>query len=276
MDQNKQISRKRMLKTNEKQKAHYEATNPHIETGGTATHLWASMRRWLQSWRSSAGITNFAESTLREWVGNVEGKKVLDFGCFSGNPHSLEIAKNCREYIGLDLSESAIQRLQEKLKDIPHARAIASDILSDKFKEKDFDIIYARSVLHHFEDIEAMLDTLTSKMSPNGALVCLDPLQTSIPVRIARTLYRPFQSDRAWEWPFDRKTFRTIEKHFTIEKVQGILGASKWTALAAPFGKKASLRLAQRLHERDVNRANQVGKGLWPCMLVVMRLRLNK
>ena len=36
-------------------------------------------------------------------------------------------------------------------------------------------------------------------------------------IKFVRMLYRPFQSDKDWEWPFNRKSVRDLEKYFTIE-----------------------------------------------------------
>jgi hypothetical protein len=48
-------------------------------------------------------------------------------------------------------------------------------------------------------------------------------LQTSIPINIIRNIYRPFQSDTDWEWPFKKSTLKKINENFNILDQKGIL-----------------------------------------------------
>lgn len=265
----------RMLLTNLRQKQHYETKNPHIETGRAATHLWARARRSMQRMRTRTGIQDDVLGMHREWLGDLDGKRVLDLGCFSGNPLSMHLARNSGSYLGLDLSEQATAQLDRELRSagIPHARARAGDFLSPEFGESGFDIVYAQSVLHHFEHLDAMLEVLHGKLAPGGVVVTWDPMQTSPPVWVARKLYRPLQSDKDWEFPFTRETFSVIQKHFVVERAQGILGRSKWAFLAMPLGIDRAARLARRWHAQDLKRATKPGSDLWRCMQVTMKLR---
>jgi 2-polyprenyl-3-methyl-5-hydroxy-6-metoxy-1,4-benzoquinol methylase len=266
-----------MLNTNVQQKRHYEAENPHIETGGTATHLWARARRAMLRMGHSAGIEDDVLEKQRRWLGDLSGKKVLDLGCFAGNPLSMHLARSSASYLGLDLSEQATEKLNRTLLEAglygPDTRAEAGDFLSPDFREVQFDVVYAKSVMHHFKHFEAMLEILHDKLVPDGIVVTWDPLQTSLPVRVARTLYRPFQSDKAWEFPFTHDTFTSLRKYFFIEDLQGIFGRSKWAFLLAPLNTDRATRLARRWHEQDLEHANKLGVDLWRCMQVAMKLR---
>ena len=84
-------------------------------------------------------------------------------------------------------------------------------------------MIYAYGVLHHFENTKILIDKLNEKLTSNGRIISYDPLETSLPIKIIRTLYRPFQSDAAWEWPFTKKTFYQFQKAFTIIERRGLL-----------------------------------------------------
>ncbi len=111
------------------------------------------------------------------------------------------------------------------------------------------------------------------KLAPGGIVITWEPLQTSPPVRIARILYRPFQSDRDWEFPFTRDTFAIFQRHFYIEKVQGLLRRSKWAFLAMPLGTDRAARLARRWHVHDLKQDHTPGLALWRCMQVITKLR---
>ena len=52
------------------------------------------------------------------------------------------------------------------------------DFLSEDFKEKDFDLIYAYGVLHHFENLDLLIKRL-KVLKVNGEIISHDPLETS-------------------------------------------------------------------------------------------------
>ncbi|MDZ7771624.1 MAG: heparinase II/III family protein [Balneolaceae bacterium] len=224
----------KMLQINERQKDFYEVEERDLESkGNLPTRLWRWMRRRQQAVRNAMGVDEETDALQKKWMGDLSGKSVLDLGCHSGNPLSLYLARNCGSYLGVDLSESAIDILRDKLEGIAHAEARAVDFLSPEFPDRTFDVIYARSVFHHFEYFETFLEKLQGHLAPGAVVVTYDPLKTSLPVRLVRTLYRPFQSDSSWEYPFDKETFQTIQEHFEITDLRGVMGAAKW---ALPVG----------------------------------------
>jgi len=158
------------------------------------------------------------------------------------------------------------------------AEALVVDFLSDDFTEREFDIVYAHGVLHHFRHFDVLLGRLREVLVPRGRVVAYDPLNTSLTGRVARQLYRPFQSDAAWEWPFTREHFAWLAQDFELEAVQGLLGYSKWAAplFALPLPTRLKLRVGRRLHALDMQRANTIGRDLWRCLHVITSLRLRR
>lgn len=214
------------LTVNEKQREYYNQPRKSL-----ASKVWSSIRNGvLNDFREQFDIKNKVYEEHKRWLGNLSDKKVLDLGCLRGNQLSFHMAKNAKKYLGIDLSDKAINILSNKLNpnQYPNAKALAVDFLSPDFTEKDFDVIYAYGVLHHFEDLNLLLDRIESKLSGNGRVICYDPLQTSFPAKVLRAVYRPFQSDKDWEWPFSRETLKTIESRFNILDIHGIMGVSKW------------------------------------------------
>jgi 2-polyprenyl-3-methyl-5-hydroxy-6-metoxy-1,4-benzoquinol methylase len=217
------------LEKNKKQKQFYNKKKKSIPT-----KIWSFIReKSLKNIRKELGILEQSYQLHRDWLGDLSNKKVLDLGCFSGNALSLEIAKNCKEYIGIDLSEVGIAKLNDKLINIPHAKGIAQDFFSEEFTDTNFDIIYAYGVLHHFKNVDNLITSLNKKLAPKGKIISYDPLETSYPIWFIRKLYRPFQSDAAWEWPFTRKTVRKFQEAFTVIEKRGVLGKSKWYFLVS-------------------------------------------
>ena len=65
-------------------------------------------------------------------------------------------------------------------------------------------------------------------------------------------LYRPFQTDAEWEYPFDETALRTIENRFEVVACQGLLARAKWAAVISVLAPRQGARLADRWHAEDV------------------------
>jgi SAM-dependent methyltransferase len=273
--------RNAIIELNKRQKAYYEsrfrAAGGAERAANRLTNLWTYLRRRIQANDERIGTREHKLADHKAWLGDLSDKDVLDLGCFSGNELTLWIAGRCRSYVGLDLSENAAAELQAKLESaVPDGRAIAraGDILQNDFADGSFDVIYAHSVLHHFEDITCVLEELRRLLRLGGMVVSVDPLATEPLNRTARALYRPFQTDAAWEWPFTLRTFRELRRYFVLDRVQGYRGFSMLSfplALVPFLGPvardvgRAGLHLERRFADRP-------GPALWICWVVSTRL----
>ena len=141
---------------------------------------------------------------------------------------------------------------------IKGARTYVADFLSDDFPEADFDVVYALAIFHHFKHIETFLDALAQRMSNGGIAITQDPIQTRIPIKLMRLVYRPLQTDAAWEFPFTRNSLDAIQRKFKVEPIQGIYGYSKWAIPISIFNPKLAGHYAQRWHMRDVRYATEL------------------
>jgi SAM-dependent methyltransferase len=264
-------STQEILETNKKQAAFYNNIKQNY-----FTKLWASFRNGvLNKIRKNIGVHDQAYDLHKVWFGDLSTKKVLDLGCFTGNYLSLYLAERSKQYIGIDLSDLAIQKLNERLKPFPNANAYAIDFLSEEFIEKDFDLIYAYGVLHHFPNINILIQKLNKKLAANGNIISYDPLETSWPVKLIRTLYRPFQSDAAWEWPFTKKTIYKYHNAFNVLERRGILGKSKWVYLInfLPISELKKQEIGKRWHSHDWEKSAVSDVVLFKCMHLTMNMQ---
>lgn len=260
-----------ILETNIKQKEFYNTKKKNY-----ATNAWSKIRNGiLNKIKKNIGIQNQSYNLHKEWFGDLASKKVLDLGCFSGNYLSIYLAENAKEYIGIDLSDIAIKKLNERLEHVNTAKALAVDFLSDDFTSDNFDLIYAYGVLHHFEDTAVVIDRLNEKLAFNGEIISYDPLQTSFPVKVLRTIYRPFQSDAAWEWPFTKKTFYKFQNSFDVIERRGILGKSKWITFIniLPISVAKKKKIGQKWHEEDWEKSKTSDSILFGCMHLTMLMK---
>lgn len=260
-----------IIETNIRQKEFYNTKKKNF-----ATKIWSSLReKTLKKIRKNIGILDQSYDLHKVWFGDLSNKKVLDLGCFQGNSLSMLLAENAKEYIGVDLSDVAIAKLNQKLTQIPTAKAVAVDFLSDDFPDKDFDLIYAYGVLHHFQSVPVLINKLNEKLAPNGEIISYDPLETSLPIKIIRTLYRPFQSDADWEWPFTRKTYSQFKNAFNIIERRGLLGKTKWFFLLnfVPMSEEKRMNLGKKWHNDDWENSKTSDSALFACMHVTMLMK---
>lgn len=263
-----------ILDINLRQKEFYNSTEKKKKN--FASTIWSNLRNGaLNDFRTKFDIRDRVYEEHKVWLGDMSDKKILDLGCLRGNSLSLYMAQNAKEYIGIDLSDVAIASLQKNIEmhNCKNASAIAVDFLSPEFHQTNFDIIYAYGVLHHFENFDLLISKLNEKLSPNGVIISYDPLETSLPIKILRAIYRPFQSDKDWEWPFTKTTIQKIKNNFKIEEIRGILGKSKYGIALnlLPLNSSFKSKKISSMVEKDWNITKP--EQVYSCMHTTMLLR---
>ena len=239
---------------------------------GRIERAWVWLRESLARYRAAIGERDEAVALQREWLGRLEGKRVLEIGAGAGNVLTMEIARACGEYLGVDLLADRIGKLQLRLEGagLAHARAVAGDVLAEDWQHGRFDVIYAGSVLHAFADIERAARVLRDRLKPGGVLVAWEPMNTGWAVRLARGLYRPFQPNRAWHHPLTVADVEKWGQYFQLEGARGFLGWSKWgyPLFVIPGLRRLGVWLGRRLRVLDRSRGSLRGVHQ-----VVLRLR---
>lgn len=264
----------KVLETNIRQKEFYNSTEKAKKN--LPTKIWSLVRNGLLSdYRKNYNIKDRVYEEHKVWMGDLRDKKVLDLGCLRGNALSLYLAENAKQYVGIDLSDNAINDLQKKIDNVQckNAKALAIDFLSPEFTEKDFDIIYAYGVLHHFENFDILLNKLNEKLAADGVIISYDPLETSLPIKFFRNLYRPFQSDKDWEWPFSKPVLKKLDSSFNIQEKRGILGKSKYGIPLSflPLSKSYKERVVARMINQDWEVDSW--KDVHSCMHLTMKMK---
>lgn len=193
------------------------------EEAGWLTRVWAGLRSHRKKLLRQQGVRDAVEARVRGWLQVSAGREVLEIGCFNGTRNTLWLMEHCAHYTGIDLSPSAIEVLRGKARSSNLAgkvTLVAGDVL-DFDPPRKFDLIYAQGVLHHFQHPEVLFAMLARFMKPGGRLVFSDPAELNAVLWLARRLYRPFQTDQAWEWPFTRRTVDALSRHFELREAFG-------------------------------------------------------
>ncbi len=269
-----------MLDTNTRQRNYYEfETTTNFKHGGNvATALWDKLRNYQYRMLEEIGLTDQIYELHKEWMGDLTNKKVLDLGCHTGNILSEYIAKNAKEYYAVDLSSSALLQLQGTLADagINSGHFISVDILSDSFSERDFDIIYAKDIFHHFKYIEVFLERLQKITKLGGSIITFDPLNTYLPMKIFRYFYRFLQKDKDWEFPFTKQTVSLIQKYFDIINSAGTMGKTKKAFLLYVFSKKTAITKSKDWQYQDLYNTSIASSSFWSFLGVALHLKNSK
>jgi SAM-dependent methyltransferase len=216
----------RMIAINREQGQFYDSISVEddkAEQTGYATHdkanvltrIWASLRYRQQAAFTESGLEQQKEAFHQLWLDKKAGGEFLELGCFRGTRSSWPLIKGSGRYLGIDLSAKAIEALNRKIAEAGldgNARGIALDFLT-LGEDKKYDILFAHGVLHHFENPDPLFRKISNLLKPDGILLLTEPSQINPIYGAIRALYRPFQSDKAWEWPFTRMTVATMEKY---------------------------------------------------------------
>ena len=256
---------------NKRQEEFYNRKNKNLPT-----RVWSYFRNGLLNRiKKGIGVEKDIYELHKSWFGDLSDKRVLDLGCYMGNSLSLYLAENSKSYLGIDLSGKGIRHLNQRLQNVDGARAEVMDFFSEEFTERDFDLIYAYGVLHHFMNVDELILRLQEKLKPGGIVISHDPLQTSLPIKILRLIYRPFQSDKDWEWPFSKRTFYKFQKAFKIKERRAVLGKTKYAPVLnlLPVAEEKKIMVAKNWHFEDWEKSAKDDKHLFSCMHLSMLMQ---
>ncbi len=196
------------------------------------TKIWAKLRYKQQDAFQESGLEGLKEKFHHKWIDSKKGGNSLEIGCFRGTNYSLPLIEASGKYLGVDLSENAVEFFNNSLEKkglSSKANGKALDFLLMDDSEK-YDLIFAHGVLHHFEHPEPLFDKISNLLKDDGILLLTEPSEVNYIYSTLRRMYRPFQSDSAWEWPFSKQTIRFMEKD--LKAIDGF-GWGRWSLMVS-------------------------------------------
>ena len=140
--------------------------------------------------------------------------------------------------------------------------------------DSKFDENGVQFVINPYDEF-GLTKAILLKEKHGGKIIAYDPLKTSFPIWIIRSIYRPFQSDAAWEFPFGRKTLRILNTHFQVLDKRGVMGISKYYFIVQflPLPKSLKTRFGKKAHDLDWKKSAESMKHLYLCMQVNLLLQ---
>nr|WP_279613237.1 class I SAM-dependent methyltransferase [Burkholderia vietnamiensis] len=191
---------------------------------------WESV--WVES-RYSRNENRLRKAAMKlgafKRMGALEGPlgRVLEIGC--GNCTFVKIASESGimldSFIGVDKSNSALDRAKQNIQDIPNARLIAGDARDLPLSPGSIDTIIALGVLEHIADLDTCLRELARVSAPGARLLISTSNTRSLmyPVRLFR------QWVGAWRYGFQRNDSaetleRSLRPFFKVSSVASLHG----------------------------------------------------
>lgn len=114
--------------------------------------------------------------TMYSLLPNLQGKKLLDLGCGTGEHLQYYAQYGAKYLVGIDLSQSMLTKAEQKLSKLIHNKTayrlyqLPMQQLNN-LTEANFDIITSSYAFHYIEDLEALLTAIYAKLTPNGTLI---------------------------------------------------------------------------------------------------------
>jgi len=115
-------------------------------------------------------VGSIEQEILLEWLGTeLNGKKVLDDGCGSGNEVHL-LNNNGADVYGIDGSSKMISQTIEKYPELAD-RFRENDVSILPFDDETFDIIISKYVINENENIDTIFREIIRCLKPDGTLI---------------------------------------------------------------------------------------------------------
>ena len=180
-----------------------------------ASHWWFVGRRAI--------VADLLESIVED-----RSARVLDIGCSSGHMIEALAARGFQNVEGIDISESAIERCQQ--------RGISKSLLMDagapRLPDASYDVLIASDVLEHLADDRTSLRAWYRMMRPGGRLIVFVPAFQSLwsDHDVVNHHYRRYTRGQL--------TGRLAEAGFTVQR------SSYWNSVIFPAA--AAVRMVQQ------------------------------
>ena len=202
----------------------YKATT--VKAYDTISEIFQEERTpnfWLDEFKILMGLM---EANGLEIIGS----KFLDLGCGTGNDAHLAMNKGMK-YVGVDLSKGMLDIARRMVKG---AEFFEMDITDLKFKDNEFDVVWASSILLHLNslDLNKALKEIKRVLKPNHfAFISMEKRQKGGRAKSMRKSIKGGKPVKRFWALYTESEFKKILKRVNLKVV-------KTTFKIEPEGKK--------------------------------------
>lgn len=164
--------------------SHDEQGNEQSEHGSANAHMrQSSVKDLIERFESAERDAYQQPEKVLEYLGNIQGKMIMDIGAGSGY-FSVKLAEKGAKVIAADVDDEFQEFLNDRieknnLKNI-ETRKIPYD--SPKLKAAEVDMVFIVNVYHHIENRPEYFTKVKKGTKPDGELVIIDFYKSEIPV----------------------------------------------------------------------------------------------
>lgn len=159
----------------------------------------------------STDILKPAKDYFSLQMGDIKGKRILDYGCGNGEM-SLRLSKQGAIVTGIDISSLRIEEAKFKaIKENLDINFQEGSCENTGFEDKSFDLIVGTGILHHL-DYNACCKEIKRLLKDDGKAIFIEPTGTNIFINMVRNLTPNARS--VDEHPLVPKDIITFKKYF--------------------------------------------------------------
>lgn len=138
---------------------------------------------------------------VQELLGDLEGKRVLDYGCGAGMFCVYAAKAGAMQVFGVDAEESALAtaRYFTKLEGVSkHCAFVKSATFPSFAIRRGFDVILMKDVIEHAPDDYQLLEAASKSLNPAGILVISTQNSMSLNYAVQGTYHRFLRHNKEW------------------------------------------------------------------------------
>jgi 2-polyprenyl-6-hydroxyphenyl methylase/3-demethylubiquinone-9 3-methyltransferase len=176
---------------------------------------------------------------IQELLGDLRGKRFLDYGCGGGMFTVYAAAQGALEVVGVDAEETALATARHfaALRGVEHQ---CSFFRSEHFPQRvagpAFDVILMKDVIEHVPDDTALLSKAAAALIPGGALVLSTQNLLSLNYLLEGGFQRVIRGKKEWcGWDETHLRFYTSMRLNKKLKSAGFTGTNWRSVCLAPY-----------------------------------------
>ena len=107
---------------------------------------------------------------MKELMGNVSSKIVLDLGCGFGEMGKYLLEEKCKHYTGVDVSSNMIEKAREELSAYENSTLLKNSVEDFIFRHQ-YDLIISSLAFHYIEDVQSVFQKVFLNLNANGKFI---------------------------------------------------------------------------------------------------------
>lgn len=183
-------------------------------------------------------------TTFPDYIHNIRGKEILDFGCGSGW-QVIALARNGAKYVvGIDSDHKALKRAQESAEQLGLATQVHFTRNLDASLKERFDIVFSQNSMEHFDHPLTLLGQMSLALKPDGVIL----MTFACPWFAPYGSHMHFFTKLPWvNILFSEKTVMNVRKHFRTD------GATRYDDVEGGLNKMTIAKFERLLRQSNLH-----------------------